>query len=92
MRFRNVGGASGASIRNRGNRGAGMSPNFGLYHRFDNQSVSVLFITEMFGPITAGFISVWAGSAWLKKPIKVWTGSAWVAKPLKSWSGSAWVK
>jgi hypothetical protein len=38
-----------------------------------------------------GYISVWTGSAWVRKPVKVWTGSAWVIKPMKRWTGSAWV-
>ena len=38
-----------------------------------------------------GWIKVWTGSAWVKKPAKVWTGVAWVAKPNKKWNGSAWV-
>lgn len=40
---------------------------------------------------TQGYIKVWNGTAWVKKPIKVWNGTAWVAKPVKRWNGVAWV-
>ena len=42
------------------------------------------------GPSDAGYIEVWNGSAWVRKPVKVWTGSAWVTKPVKYWNGSTW--
>ena len=38
-----------------------------------------------------GYIKVWDGASWVKKPVKDWTGSAWVTKPLKFWNGSTWV-
>jgi hypothetical protein len=38
-----------------------------------------------------GYIKVWDGNGWVKKPVKYWTGSEWVQKPLKYWTGSEWV-
>ena len=43
------------------------------------------------GLSTVGYVKVWDGSAYVKKPAKVWDGSAWVIKPAKYWNGSAWV-
>lgn len=43
------------------------------------------------GPVIAGLVKVWSGSAWQEKPAKVWSGSAWVQRPVKHWDGAAWV-
>lgn len=43
------------------------------------------------GPSTAGYISVWDGAAWVKKPVKYWNGSTWTIKPIKYWNGSVFV-
>lgn len=43
------------------------------------------------GPSTTGYISVWDGAAWVKKPVKYWDGAAWVTKPIKYWNGSVFV-
>lgn len=40
---------------------------------------------------TAGYIDVWMGSSWEKKPAKYWNGSSWEIKPVKHWNGSSWV-
>lgn len=39
---------------------------------------------------TTGYIKVWDGTQWVKKPVKVWDGSQWVVKPLKFWNGATW--
>ena len=38
----------------------------------------------------AGYVPVWTGAAYVRKPTKAWTGSAWVIKPAKDWTGAAW--
>lgn len=43
-------------------------------------------------PAELGYVKVWTGSAWVKKPVKVWNGTSWVIKPMKRWTGSAWVE
>jgi hypothetical protein len=43
------------------------------------------------GDPTAGYVKVWNGTAWVKKPVKVWNGTSWVIKPAKFWNGSTWM-
>lgn len=38
-----------------------------------------------------GYVPVWSGTAFVRKPVKVWNGAAWVIKPANYWSGTAWV-
>ena len=38
----------------------------------------------------AGYVEVWNGSAWVRKPMKVWNGSTWDIKPVKFWNGLNW--
>lgn len=40
--------------------------------------------------LTYGYIKVWDGAAFVKKPVKVWSGTAWVIKPVKFWNGTTW--
>ena len=51
----------------------------------------VPFLASAEAGSTEGYVTVWSGSAWVRKPAKVWTGSAWVQKPVKVWNGSAWL-
>ena len=57
-----------------------------------NEPGSVVLRNEFFGAAVsdAGYVAVWSGSAWVRKPLKVWNGSAWVIKPLKYWNGTVW--
>jgi hypothetical protein len=43
-------------------------------------------------PAITGYIKVWTGSEWTKKPVKVWNGTDWVIKPLKRWTGTTWAE
>lgn len=53
-----------------------------------------LLRNEFFGaaPVVsdAGYVPVWTGAAYVRKPAKTWTGAAWVIKPAKDWTGAAW--
>lgn len=49
---------------------------------------------EFFGsPAQAGdgYIDVFVGASWQRKPIKVWNGSSWQVGPIKRWDGLTWV-
>lgn len=54
-------------------------------HTFDNLNLPPTVST-------AGYVKVYDGSAFNKKPVKVWNGSSWVIKPVKYWNGSSWVE
>lgn len=51
-----------------------------------------LLRAEFFGASVsdAGYVPVWLGAAFVRKPVKTWTGAAWVIKPAKRWAGAAW--
>lgn len=61
------------------------------------QSAAILTVTggvqglATTGGTTTGYIQVWSGSAFSKKPVKVWNGSSWQIKPMKRWNGTTWV-
>lgn len=40
--------------------------------------------------IPPGYIKLWSGTEWVKKPVKYWTGTEWIQKPLKYWTGTEW--
>jgi len=40
---------------------------------------------------SVGYVKVWTGSEWEKKPLKIWTGSEWAIKPVKYRTNDAWV-
>lgn len=44
------------------------------------------------GVSTAGYIQVYNGSSFVKKPVKVWDGASWNIKPVKFWNGSSWTE
>lgn len=51
-----------------------------------------LLRAEFFGAAVsdAGYVPVWMGAAYARKPAKAWTGAAWVIKPAKNWTGATW--
>ena len=55
-------------------------------------NAAVVLRAEFFGAEVsdAGYVEVWLGTSWVRKPLKVWNGSAWVIKPLKYWNGTTW--
>jgi hypothetical protein len=44
------------------------------------------------GASTAGYIKVWTGASFEKKPVKVYNGATWDVKPVKYYNGSIWVQ
>ena len=41
-------------------------------------------------PSDLGYVPVWLGATYVRKPVKVWLGAAWVIKPAKDWTGATW--
>lgn len=58
----------------------------------DGSVASGVINGEFFGAAVsdAGYLPVWTGAAYARKPAKVWTGAAWVIKPAKRWTSSLW--
>ena len=51
-----------------------------------------LLRAEFFGASTsdAGYVPVWTGAAYVRKPVKTWTGAAWAIKPAKRRTATDW--
>ena len=52
---------------------------------------------EFFGPPLPppsggdGYVPVWLGASFVRKPVKTWTGAAWGIKPAKRRTATDWV-
>lgn len=55
-----------------------------------SQLVAADFFESGTGPVYAGVLRRWNGTAWTKAPLQRWTGSTWVDAMLMFWTGSAW--
>lgn len=70
------------------------APRLTLGNMVSNGGSSQLVADDFFeagtGPVYAGILRRWTGTAWAKAPLRHWTGSAWVDAVLQFWTGSAW--
>lgn len=56
----------------------------------DGTTSSTVNATPASPPSTAGWVEVWNGTTWVRKPVLYWNGSTWSSKPVYRWTGSTW--